>query len=113
MPSGPPISLLQAGWLPVIFVFAARVGLLFSWVRGLRVTSWWRDPATNRDVDGDPESQHLFALAVDLDGSAAELRRVLTLAGTVGLIAVREPGHVHVQLFPSGALARLGVTFPS
>jgi len=51
----------------------------------------------NAAVGGDPRSQHLIATAIDVTTSvphvlAAEARRV-------GLVAVVEPDHVHLQHF--------------
>jgi len=78
-----------------------------------RVTSWFRTPDTNRAAGGSPESQHLFALAWDLDAPREQLAGIADAAASLGLVAVHESDHVHVQLFPAGALARAGVTFPS
>ncbi len=112
MISPPPLELLRSGWFPYVAGIFQRVSLLLRIVPGLTATSWFRTAATNRRVGGDPESQHLFAIAVDLDGSDDALRRAQAEAPRVGLIPVREPSHLHVQLFPRGALARVGVRFP-
>ncbi len=113
MAEGPPIPLLQSAWFPFIFAFASRANMILQNVPGLRITSWYRNPETNRDVGGDAESQHLFALGLDVEGSDDALREVIAIAPAVGLVPDREPGHAHVQLFPRGALARAGVHFPS
>jgi len=109
----PPTALLQTGWLPFIFAFYIRVVELFRQVPGLTASSWWRDPESNRLAEGSEESQHLFALGMDLVASPAALREAIVAARGVGLIPVDFGGYVHVQLFPAGALARAGVRFPT
>lgn len=86
----------------MFFQFAGRVG----------VTSWFRTPEANRTAGGMAESQHLFGLAMDLSAPPQLLPDVVAVAQANHLIAVQERGHVHVQLFPKGALARAGVRFP-
>jgi len=54
----------------------------------------------------------LFGLAMDLTAPAQLLPDVVNVAHANHLIAVQERGHVHVQMFPKGALARAGVRFP-
>lgn len=81
-------QVLGRGFWPA-FVNAANAGLQ----RGT-VTSWWRSATENARVGGDPNSQHLWALAFDgvgIDG--AELRRQ-------GFTVVNEIDHTHVQTFP-------------
>jgi len=111
--SPPPTALLSSGWFPVIFAFYIRVVEIFRVVPGLEVTSWWRSPASNLDAGGDPQSQHLFGLGMDFAGSQNALREVIELARGLGLVAVDFGGYVHVQLFQAGALARVGVVFPT
>lgn len=114
MPAEPPPSfLLSSAWFPIIFAFYIRVVEIFRAVPGLGVTSWWRDPITNLDQGGDPQSQHLFGLGMDFAGSQNALREVIAIARGVGLIPVDFGNYVHVQLFPAGALARIGVRFPT
>jgi len=79
---------------------------------GTTVTSWWRNPEHNRRVGGSPQSQHIFALAIDVAGSAYQRRQIVRTATSLGLVAVDEGSHVHVQAFPAGSLARAGVRFP-
>ncbi len=109
----PPLELLSTAWLPYVAATFQRAQLLFRLVPDLRPTSWFRDVAANVAAGGDAESQHLFALAVDGIGSRDALRRALVIAPGLGLIPVHEGDHVHVQLFPAGALGRVGVQFPS
>lgn len=75
-------------------------------LRRTQLTSWYRSPAKNRLVGGNPESQHQLALGTDwvtsrpLDFVRAMQRQ--------GLVAVDEGDHVHVQAFRRGELRRLG-----
>lgn len=93
----------------LVGAFAQRVNR----IRGVSVaTSWWRSPADNQSVGGAPDSQHLFALGVDLVG---DNQQILADARALGLIAVDSGRHVHVQGWPkgiarsSGFLAWLGL----
>lgn len=108
----PPFELLRSPWFPFVEATFQRVSLVVQLVPGLRATSWFRTAAINREAGGDPESQHLFALAVDLSGSQDAERQAIVIARELGLNPVAEPSHVHLQLFPRGALARVGVRFP-
>ena len=111
----PPLSLLRSPWLPFIVAFYWRaVTVLFRFGSQVGVSSWFRTPDANRDAGGDRESQHLFALAWDVVTPVHLLDAVAQVARGAGLIAVPNPreGIVHLQLFPAGALARAGVTFP-
>jgi len=109
----PPVWLIQSPWLPFLQAFFSRAVPLFYEFPGLLLTSWFRTPEKNRTSGGDRESQHLFALAWDLDAGRQAAERLTDAASRRGLVAVNEGDHVHVQLFPAGALARAGVTFPS
>jgi len=109
----PPAALLSSGWFPFILNFYWRAVRLFFTYPGLALTSWFRTPEVNRDVGGDPESQHLFGLAWDIDAPRVLIGQVVATARQLGLVAVDERTHVHVQMFPAGALARVGVQFPT
>ena len=68
-------------------------------------TSWYRTPARNAAVGGDPFSQHLVGLGSDwVSRRPSELVRRFR---AVGLIAVDELDHVHAQGWPAGTLQRL------
>lgn len=75
-------------------------------VRGLRcgydfsVTSWWRSVKRNRAVGGHPKSKHLRGLAVDvvLDSPAADKEGFVTDCVGLGLKAIDEGDHIHVQI---------------
>jgi len=110
----PPPDLLASAWFPWILNFYWRVaGVFFQFPGRVGVSSWFRTPEKNRIEGGAPESQHLFGLAMDLSGPGALLPDVVAVARANHLIAVQERGHVHVQMFPAGALARAGVRFPT
>lgn len=74
-----------------------------AWVQGVTVTSWYRDPIKNEEEGGEPDSQHLVGLAVDVVGPGVDLfaRRCSDL----GMIVVPEIDHLHVQRYPKGALS--------
>jgi len=108
----PPATLLASGWFPFILNFYWRAVRLFFQFPGLQLTSWFRTPETNRDVGGDPESQHLFGLAWDVTAPPQLLGAIARAGRGLGITAVEERDHVHLQAFPAGALARAGITFP-
>jgi len=112
MASVPPPELLRSAWFPWILHFYWRAVPLFFQVPGLELTSWFRTAADNRTAGGSAESQHLFGLAWDLTASRPILPRLAAAATRQGLVAIQEGDHVHLQLFPKGALARAGVVFP-
>jgi len=134
LPLLPPPESFRA-WYPIIRQFL--VILRGATPAGLRPTSWWRDPAHNREVGGHEESQHLYGLAVDFVGPQDALRRLFLSARFRGLTAVETGGflnldpraeiprgspdfregisqleRVHVQAYPAGLLAAAGVRFP-
>lgn len=100
------------------FLTSLSVAWDFSGRPAISVTSWFRSPEHNREVGGSPESQHLFGLAVDLIGAPTALERFGAAAAGQGLVPVhsrdRDTGqpYLHVQRFPAGHLAQLGVRFP-
>lgn len=111
--AAPPASLIRAGWLPVIRAFYVRVLDLSRRMPVWQVTSWFRTPERNRIEGGSDQSQHLFALAMDFDIPSSQMQSDIQLAFRSGLIGVSSGRTtLHVQLFPAGALARAGVTFP-
>lgn len=100
----PPREILQVT-LPHVVAFLNGVGrglLATHDFQKLRASSWWRDVETNRRVGGQPDSQHLLGLALDVTGPA-DVREGLgiELRG-LGLIAIDEFSHLHVQLLPAG-----------
>jgi len=88
---------------------------VFTWQRlgpTKTLISWYRTPDRNRIEGGSPESQHLFALAMDFGLAPNAVQFGANAARASGLIAVPKRSSLHVQLFPEGALARAGVSFP-
>jgi len=111
--AAPPPALLRSGWLPLIRVFFDRAVALSRRLPVWQVTSWFRTAERNRIEGGSAESQHLLALAMDFDIPASQMQPDIQLAFSSGLIGVSSGRTIlHVQLFPAGALARAGVTFP-
>lgn len=82
----------------------ARAQWAWNQAPGLILTSYYRDPATNRQVGGARLSQHLVAVAGDFAGPPAERQHLAQHARQAGLIAVDEGTHLHLQLFPAGTL---------
>jgi len=109
----PPPELLATGWFPFILNFYWKAVGVFWRFPGSVVTSWFRTPEKNRHEGGSTESQHLFALAWDVQPPVEQIPLFVQHARAAGLIAVREKRHVHLQAFPAGALARAGVRFPT
>ncbi len=111
--AAPPPALLRSGWLPLIRVFYQRALNLSESIVFWSVTSWFRTAERNRIEGGSAESQHLFALAMDFGVPADQMQSDIQEAFRSGLIGVSSGRDtLHVQLFPAGALARAGVTFP-
>jgi hypothetical protein len=64
------------------------------------VTSWWRTKTRNERVGGHPKSKHLTGWGVDLvpdDHRWEKKHDIVKDAHTLGLWAVAEEDHVHVQ----------------
>lgn len=80
--------------------FAARIN--WAWNQAgrptVQVTSYWRDPQSNRAAGGDPASQHLIGTALDATG---DTRSLVTWASRAGLIVINEGTHQHFQLYPA------------
>lgn len=82
------------------------------------ITSWHRSPLENRQAKGEPDSQHLLGLALDV--VPAKGNRTLAIneaaqrfqqAGFVTVIfdAGDGTGHLHVQTFPAHLLRAAGI----
>lgn len=97
-----PPSALLGPLLPWVreFVAALRVviGERLTWV------NWWRSAAHNAAVGGDPHSQHLLGLAVDIVPLDQTRRaRIAQALRSQGLVVIDEGDHLHVQHSPKGA----------
>lgn len=110
--AAPSPALWRSAWRPFIQQFYGRAAAGARGFSHLSVTSWFRTPERNRTEGGSVESQHLFALAMDLVVPISALDHLREHMQAQGLVAIREGLHVHVQLFRAGVLARAGVTFP-
>lgn len=77
------------------------------------ITSWFRSPFDNRAVKGDPDSQHLVGLALDVvpakHNLSASIDEAAASFAEFGFISVPSPTHLHIQTFPAGILRRVGV----
>ena len=69
-----------------------------------QATSWYRSPSRNFIVGGAARSQHLLAWAVDFTGPRDEAAFMLATARSVGLVAVDESDHIHLQMYPAGVI---------
>ncbi len=108
--AAPPPEVIQQieFWAPgLLAAFLSRLGPVARHVT--QFTSWWRSIDRNARVGGSPESQHLWAAAVDATGP--NLRNIAIAARSSGLIAVEIPakGIVHIQAWPAGSARRIGL----
>jgi uncharacterized protein YcbK (DUF882 family) len=106
----PPAQFVRA-YLPVYQYLVPRLNFLAERFPEARPTSWYRSRADNVRVGGAPQSQHRLGFAADFSPVRREdYQRLAGLARAVGLVAVVESDHVHVQTFLAGVLpARLFV----
>lgn len=81
-----------------------RLNLIARTFPNSQPTSWWRSNARNLDVGGAPRSQHLLGWAVDFAGPRDESRQMVAMAQDLGLTAVDEGDHVHLQMYPAGVI---------
>ena len=82
-------------WYYPIGDFVYRANLAFGSAGVRWISSWYRDPAHNARVGGHPRSQHLRALAIDVNPDARPAP-----FQNVGLTVVPEGDHLHVQYYP-------------
>jgi len=102
MIEAPPARIWQPieGAVPGLFRFFLESVL--GAVEISSVTSWWRSPVENFAVGGKPFSQHLIGFALDF--TTPDPRSALRQLANIGLVAVDEGDHVHVQLLQAGVL---------
>lgn len=81
-----------------------RLNLIARTFPAAQPTSWWRSSARNLEVGGAVRSQHLLAWAVDFAGPRDEAMAMVELARNIGMVAVDEGTHVHVQMYPRGVV---------
>ncbi len=79
----------------------------------LRATSWYRDLEDNRRAGGQPDSQHLLGLALDVIGPKEVLEFFATETRGVGLVTIEESVYVHIQLLGAGDARVLGLFGPT
>jgi len=78
--------------------FGNLVALVLLFADG-SVTSWLRSKKHNEEVGGHPESLHLVGLAVDVVfDSHGQKMDGIHMAERLGLLAIDEGDHVHVQV---------------
>lgn len=100
----PPREFLAA-WPGLYQWLVPRLVLLDREFPDAVATSWYRSPVRNLEVGGDPRSQHLLGWAADWSRMDAEERDTFVRAArSIGLVAVNEGDHVHVQTFPRGVV---------
>lgn len=83
--------------LPQLRTFIAKLSRAY-FPPDTRITSWFRSVRQNLAVGGDSRSQHLAGLALDL--VTVERAHLVDQLRLVGLVAVDEGDHVHVQALP-------------
>lgn len=106
----PAWILFRSDVFPLVVRFLSALGAIeLGDLSDLRATSWWRDAETNRRVGGHPESQHLLGLALDVTGPTLDLGILAARARGVGLTAVLESNHLHVQMLPAGRARARGL----
>jgi len=100
----PPRSFLAA-WPGLYSWLVPRLISLERQFPEARATSWYRSPVRNFEVGGAPRSQHLLGWAADFSRMDAGGRDTFVRAArSIGLVAVDETDHVHVQTFPRGVV---------
>jgi len=103
MIAGPPWELLTKYW-PIYEDAFWRFRQYVYLMPSARVTSWYRTPEHNADVGGAPRSQHLLGLGIDVVVPEADRARALQVARFLGLVAIDEGNHIHIQRYEAGTL---------
>ena len=68
-----------------------------AWVPGVTITSWYRDKATNAQVGGLPDSQHLYGWALDLRKDEAGRQMAERASRSRYLEVLAESDHYHIE----------------
>jgi len=101
VPIAPPPAALVNQFADVYRWLLPRLNFMAQSFPSATPTSWYRSPARNFAVGGDPRSQHQLAWAADWAGLDAGGRdRFCHTGRAIGLVCVDEGDHVHVQTFP-------------
>jgi len=79
-------------------------------VPGVSISSWYRSPADNARVGGEPRSQHLLGIAIDLPLTNPN-RQVAGRLQRSGFQIISESDHWHAQLPPAWAARFWGRSF--
>ena len=84
--------------LQLLFLVLVLLVIQAAGARSLSVSSYYRTPERNAAVGGVPTSLHLQGLAIDLVGGQADILAVAGLWRALGLDAVVESDHLHLEL---------------
>lgn len=84
--------------LRLLFLVLVLLVVQAAGATSLSVSSYLRTPERNAAVGGVANSLHLAGLAIDLVGSQADILAVAGLWRVLGLDAVVESDHLHLEL---------------
>jgi len=96
-------------WVAPLFWGQFFSELTVSVTPNTRASSWWRSPAKNIAVGGNPDSQHLIGTAIDLVVPENEKRQVIADLTRFGWVVVDEGDHLHAQAWPAGLARSIGL----
>ena len=104
--TAPPVYVVQyLGTYIRAFVQAIDAALdPLGYDRGATLTSWYRSPADNQRVGGEPRSQHLLGLAADIVFPTIVKASAMRSLRAQGLTVLDEGDHVHVQAYPASQI---------
>lgn len=99
----PPAQLVNA--YPEFYRWLVpRLNALMSEYPDAQPTSWFRSQSRNLSVGGAARSQHLLAWAADFSLPRDRHAALIADARLLGLVAIDEGDHIHVQMFPAGVI---------
>jgi hypothetical protein len=90
-------------WMPYVADFERRADAAVAGLP-LTLTSWGRTISRNRAVGGAARSQHLLWTAADFAGSRSAKLEAMRRARALGLVALDEGDHLHLQRWPAGSV---------